>query len=73
MTYYEIYKLNRIPTLNTKFINNKIIEIYKLIESSEFNLVYKNTNYSLNNYDDSKLLNIEQKEYLLNVWIALNL
>ena len=73
MTYYEIYKLNRIPTLNTKFINNKIIEIYKLIESSEFHLVYKNTNYSLNNYDDSKLLNIEQKEYLLNVWIALNI
>ena len=72
-TYYEIYKLNRIPILNMNEYHKKIKEIYKLIISSDFNLVYKNANYSLNNFDDSKLLNIEQKVYLPNIWIALNI
>ena len=53
-------------------IHQKIREIYRLIEGPEFSSIYKNTDYSLNNYEDSKLLRIEQKLYLPNVWISLN-
>ena len=70
--YFEIYKINRISNLNMNLIHQKIREIYRLIEGSEFSSIYKNTDYSLNNYEDSKLLRIEQKLYLPNVWISLN-
>ena len=69
--YCEIYKMNRIPSLNMNFIYQKIKEIYRLIESPGFNSIYKNPDYSLNNYEGSRLLGIEQKSYLQNVWIAL--
>ena len=64
--------MNRIPSLNMNFIYQKIKEIYRLIESPGFNSIYKNPDYSLNNYEGSRLLRIEQKSYLQNVWIALN-
>ena len=70
--YFEIYKINRISNLNMNLIHQKIREIYRLIEGPEFSSIYKNTDYSLNNYEDSKLLRIEQKLYLPNVWISLN-
>ena len=71
-TYFDLYKDNEIPTLNMNLINQKIKEIKKLIRNPDFNSVYKNINYSLNNLEESKLLMIEQKFYLPNVWIALN-
>ena len=71
-TYFELYRINNIPPLNVNLINQKIKEIYKLIKSPEFNSIYKSYNYSLNNYDESNLLKIEQKDYLSNIWVALN-
>ena len=71
-TYLELYRINNIPPLNVNLINQKIKEIYKLIKSPEFNSIYKSYNYSLNNYDESNLLKIEQKDYLSNIWVALN-
>ena len=71
-TYFEIYKINRIPLLNMNYVNQKIIELYKLINSSEFNAIYKNVEYSLNNFEKSKLTQIDQNIYLPNVWLALN-
>ena len=71
-TYSEIYRINNIPPLNVNFINKNIKDIYKLIMSPEFNSIYNSYNYSLNNYDESNLLKIEQKDYLSNVWVALN-
>lgn len=71
-TYSELYKINNVPLLNVNCINQKVKEIYKLINSTEFNAIYKNSNYSLNYYEDSNLLRIQQKYYLTNVWVALN-
>ena len=71
-TYSELYKMNNIPLLNMNCVNQNIRDIYKLIKSSEFNVIYKDYNYSLNNYEESNLLKIEQKDYLSNVWVALN-
>ena len=71
-TYFELYRINNIPPLNVNLLNQKIKEIYKLIKSPEFNSIYKSYNYSLNNYDESNLLKIEQKDYLSNIWVALN-
>ena len=71
-TYFELYRINNIPPLNVNLINQKIKEIYKLIKSPEFNSIYKSYNYCLNKYDESNLLKIEQKDYLSNIWVALN-
>ena len=70
--YSDIYKINEIPPLNMNFINQNIKDITNLINNKEFNLVYSNSKYSLNNYNNSKLLRIEQKIILPNIWLALN-
>ena len=70
--YSEIYKNNQIPTLNLNAINQNIKDIYNLLKNKEFHLVYSHTNYSLNNYNNSKLLRIEQKIFLPVIWLALN-
>ena len=70
--YSQIFNINQIPSLNINFINQNIKEITNLIKNKEFNLVYSNTNYSLNNYNNSKLLRIKQNIILKNVWLSLN-
>ena len=71
-SYLEIYKINGIPPLIMNDIKKNINEISKLIENKEFNSIYRKVNYSLNNYEDSKILKIEHKFILPNVWLALN-
>ena len=70
--YSEIYKINQIPMLNLNAINQNIKDIYNLLKNKEFNLVYNHTKYCLNNYNNSKLLRIEQKIILPIIWLALN-
>ena len=70
--YSEIHKFNEIPPLNMNSINQNIRDINNLIANKEFNTVYNNTKYSLNNYKKSKLLRIEQRIILKNIWLALN-
>lgn len=70
--YSEIYKINEIPPLNMNSINQNIKDITNLINNKEFNSVYNNSKYSLNNYSNSKLLRIEQSIILPLIWLALN-
>ena len=70
--YSEIYKFNEIPSLNMNFIHQNIKDIMNLINNKEFNSIYNNTKYSLNSFNKSKLLRIEQIKILPNIWLALN-
>ena len=70
--YFQIFNINKIPTVNINFINQNIKDITNLINNKEFNLVYSNTHYSLYNFKNSKLLRIEQKILLKNIWLCLN-
>ena len=71
MPYSEIFIINNIPSLDMSLINKNIKEIINLIKNQEFNTVYIHSNYSLNNYNKSKFLRIEQRSIIPNVWLAL--
>ena len=70
--YSEIYNINQIPSINMSYIKQNIKEIYNLIHNKEFNSVYNHISYSLNNYNKSRLLRIDMKTLLPNIWLVLN-
>lgn len=69
--YSELYIINKVPIINMVPINLNLREINNLIKNKEFSSVYNHINYTLNNYDNSKLLRIEQKTLLPCIWLAL--
>ena len=70
--YSDIYNTNNIPSINMAYVKQNIKDINNLMRNKEFSSVYCHTNYSLNNYNKSKLLRIDMKTILPNIWLVLN-
>ena len=70
--YSDIHNMNNIPPLNISHIKQNIKDISNLLKNKEVSSVYSYVNYSLNNYNKSKLLRIDMKTILPNIWLVLN-